>query len=137
VATASLTATSFTRLQGRVMERGPGLGVFLPAVASDPALYVLVEGVVGDAADACEQAVGTIERAFRGRRGAITTRVGEAIKAVHQELLLENRRLPQQDRVGLGITCVVRRGWELYVASWSVVLCRTPARRYLLARSAG
>src|SRR3972149_5841089 len=44
------------------------------------------------------------------------TRLGEGVKALHQELLLTNRRLPQSERVGLGITCLVRRGRDLFVA---------------------
>ncbi len=116
MAIVSLTPTSFTRLQGRVVEEGPGLGIFAPTAGAEPGLYVFVEPTAPEASEACEQAVRTIEQAFRRRRGAITTRLGEAVKAVHQELLLANRRVPQSERVGLGITCLVRRGRELFVA---------------------
>lgn len=116
MAIAPLTATSFTRLMGRVVEEGPGLGVFAPTAGVEPELYVFVEPTAPQAGDACEQAVRTIEQTFRRRRGAMTTRLGEAVKAVHQELLLTNRRLPPNERLGLGITCLVRRGRELFVA---------------------
>jgi len=78
-------------------------------------LYVLVESTTDDQ-EGCHRGVEIIKRTFSQEKLSVTASLTNALKAAHQAFLDENRQRAPEKRVGLGVTCAMVQGNDLFLA---------------------
>ena len=109
----------FSIVGGEAREEGPGTGIFpdRPRGDLEPSdLYVLVEPALPDSEEFCPQVVAAIGRLFPEHKLSLTGGLLRALRSAHESLREWNRKSLREHRVATGISCLVVRGDEAYLA---------------------
>ncbi|MBI2886815.1 MAG: hypothetical protein HYY02_06370 [Chloroflexi bacterium] len=107
----------FSRLQGAVQEDGPyTMAQRLDQEGDAGYLFLLIEALGSVPEETGRAAAETFWEAFQASRLSLTGRLQEALRAVHQRLLLEDRDAPPEHRSTVGAACACLRQGDLYLA---------------------
>ncbi len=106
----------FNIVDGQVQEEGPFVGVFEGThSAAGVGLYVVAEPVGSAGARLCNEVIEVIAHSFGRPEPAITANLLRALAAGHQHVR-EWNRLHGERPAGVGVSCLVVRGDEAYLA---------------------
>lgn len=100
-------------VQGRLGDGPPFAGAYLTLERS---LFVLVEPSSPEASEFCQEIAEFVGESFREWRLSTTGGLLRALRTVHSDLKAWNARSLHQHRVGVGVSALVIRGDEAYLA---------------------
>ncbi len=128
----------FNIVDGQVQEEGPFVGVFEGTQsAAGVGLYLVAEPVGSAGARLCNEVVEVIARSFGRPEPAVTANLLRALAAGHQHVR-EWNRLHGDRPAGVGISCLVVRGDEAYLAQCGPALALAyTGGRFRVAAPAG
>src|SRR5574341_1069820 len=115
--TLEITRAQLAILDGSWQESPDTLALF-DAGAARGTLYVSVE-VIGDAPDRdrlARQMIETAQREYGKSRGSIMLALAQAVRAVNNDFYQHNLDTPREARCIAGITAVVLRGDDAFIA---------------------
>lgn len=109
----------FSIVDGEAREEGPWTGIFpdRPRGDLEPSdLYVLVEPALPGSQEFCPQVVEAIGRLFYEHKLSLTGGLLRALRFTHENLREWNRKSLKEHRVATGLSSLVVRGAEAYLA---------------------
>ncbi len=113
---ATLQIREFHVLSGEVRPSGPYISTAYAKELGHASAFVVVEPV-GTADDALvEQAIDVLTRSFQRQNLSLTGAILRCLQAMQDGLLDWNRVSLRDQRAGLGVSCLVVRGSEAYLA---------------------
>lgn len=128
----------FNIVGGQVQEEGPFVGVFEGTQsAAGVGLYLVAEPVGSAGAQLCNEVIEVIARSFGRPEPAVTANLLRALAAGHQHVR-EWNRLHGDRPAGVGVSCLVVRGAEAYLAQCGPALALAhTAGRFRVAAPVG
>lgn len=128
----------FNIVAGQVQEEGPFVGVFEGTQsAAGVGLYLVAEPVGSAGAQLCNEVIEVIARSFGRPEPVVTANLLRALAAGHQHVR-EWNRLHGDRPAGVGVSCLVVRGDEAYLAQCGPALALAhTAGRFRVAAPVG
>ncbi len=106
----------FSMAAGKAEEQQAEVGVIQQGwLRQKRRLYVLAEAIRGDP-ELCRRAVEVIKLTFSKGKLSVTSRLTNALQAAHRITQDENSGRRTETRAGLGVTCAVVQGEDVFIA---------------------
>lgn len=103
-------------VRGRPQEDGPFIRVHTLRESGEPAyLFIVAEADGPQPEETCTRVTEGLIQHFSGGPPSSTGRLQEALKRVHEGLLVENYRSLPEERVTVGVVCAYLRSPDLYL----------------------